>query len=166
MKTREVYCVRVHSNIKEPVRVENKHCRAEDKPAQHEENCNTTVCPPQWKESSWGSVSTTISYYTLVPHLGTTPRYHTLVTHLGTTLTRPSLIRKIIQCKPCGRGWAHRVVTCMDWNQQKVLPDSQCDPQRKPKTSKRCHKRCPLPRWKTGKWSEVSSFLSGFHFRF
>ena len=59
MKTREVYCVRVHSNIKEPVRVENKHCRAEDKPAQHEENCNTTVCPPQWKESSWGSVSNT-----------------------------------------------------------------------------------------------------------
>ena len=58
LKTREVYCVRVHSNIKEPVRVENKHCRAEDKPAQHEENCNTTVCPPQWKESSWGSVST------------------------------------------------------------------------------------------------------------
>ena len=45
----------------------------------------------------------------------------------------------------------------MDWNQQKVLPDSQCDPQRKPKTSKRCHKRCPLPRWKTGKWSEVST---------
>ena len=64
LKTREVYCVRVHSNIKEPVRVENKHCRAEDKPAQHEENCNTTVCPPQWKESSWGSVSNTRKYYT------------------------------------------------------------------------------------------------------
>lgn len=43
----------------------------------------------------------------------------------------------------------------MNWQSTKVLPPEQCAAAAKPRKTKRCHKHCPKPQWKYGKWSEV-----------
>ena len=69
----------------------------------------------------------------------------------------------MIKCTPCGRGWSHRSVTCMSWDSSQMLADHLCSTKDKPKKIKRCHKRCPQPRWQTGKWSEVRGVEEPFN---
>ncbi|XP_053228401.1 A disintegrin and metalloproteinase with thrombospondin motifs 10 isoform X2 [Podarcis raffonei] len=158
----------------------NHLCSPDTKLPERQRLCNTEPCPPAWVIGNWSECSRSCNQ-------GVRTRSVTCRRKISTTeerilddtacnSPRPRVLEPCgnqtcppewaaldwSECTPnCGPGFRHRIVLCKSGDHTSTLPTSQCPEDAKPPTSIRCSlRRCPPPRWVTGKWGECSGQCS------
>ncbi|RMC00879.1 hypothetical protein DUI87_22564 [Hirundo rustica rustica] len=157
--------------------VPNHFCSADTKVPERQRSCNTEPCPPAWAIGNWSECSRscnegvrTRSVFckrkisaseekTLDDASCSQPRPKMLEPCNNQTCPPEWVALDWSECTPsCGPGFRHRIVLCKSGDHSVTLPTSQCHEAAKPPTSMRCNlRRCPPPRWVTGKWGECSA---------